>query len=262
MSQRRELKEDIYIKRIAGQGVFNFILIHNAGGCHRMFTYQIDTLLRYGDVILFDLPGHGESKPIKDNGIQHSSKLIARISQFYSLDNIWLIGLNNGANIALNTLQNNLIEISGMILIDPPLFMDKEFVSEIKTFILKLKDDAYEDFIHSMVTELLEDSSQEKRDIAYKAFMSVDRNALKEMFLSLLAWDKDSKRILAATKTPSLCILTNEHHCTFEAIKKVAPNFTLGKVIGSKCWATLEVPKQVNAMIERYLSLQKASASQ
>ena len=34
-----------------------------------------------------------------------------------------------------------------------------------------------------------------------------------------------------------------------------ASQFEIGKVVGSKCWATLEVPEQVNAMMARFLQI-------
>ena len=33
--------DQIFSKKIAGQGPMNFILIHNAGGSNNMFTYQV-----------------------------------------------------------------------------------------------------------------------------------------------------------------------------------------------------------------------------
>ena len=247
------LPKSIYIKKLKGKGPLNFILIHNAGGCHKMFTHQIEMLLKYGTVVLLDLPGHGESPAVKENSIEESSELIYNIYKHYSLDNLFLIGLNNGANIALNTLHSFNIPANGLVLIDPPLFMKKDFVAEIETFILTLKADSYKDFIHSMVTKLLAKSEQKNIDIAFQAFMKVDKTSLQEIFQSLIAWDKKAKSILSSIDIPSLCILTDEHHCTFAKVKKIAPEFMLGKVIASKCWATLEVPTQVNAMIESFL---------
>jgi hypothetical protein len=38
-------------------------------------------------------------------------------------------------------------------------------------------------------------------------------------------------------------------------MRREAPQFEIGKVVGSKCWATLEVPEQLNAMITRFLKI-------
>jgi len=81
----------------------------------------------------------------------------------------------------------------------------------------------------------------------------VNRKALAEIFKGLLEWDTASAGSLKKILYPTLCILTDEHHCTFEKIRRQAPQFEIGKVVGSKCWATLEVPEQVNTMIARFL---------
>lgn len=148
-----------------------------------------------------------------------------------------------------------------MVLIDPPLFLSNGFIQEIGLFIKNLTSSSYEEFINLLVDDLLVNSNKINRTIAFESFMTVDKESLKEMFESLIEWDKRSKSILPLINIPSLCVLTNEHHCNFESIKTIAPKFTLGKVIESKCWATLDVPEQVNAMIERFLIIHNTSKS-
>ena len=250
------LLNEIYSKKITGEGPLNFILIHNAGGCHKMFTYQVKMLLIYGNVVLLDLPGHGSSAPYNQNSINHSSELIHEICKYYALDNIWLIGLNNGANIAINTVHMGQIKPCGMVLIDPLLSLNNDSIKEINIFIKKINSPSYEEFINLLVEDLLANSNQINKEIALNSFMKVDKKCLKEMFQSLINSNKFSESIFSSIDISTLCILTNEHHCTFDTIKKIAPKFILGKVIESKCWATLEVPEQVNAMIERFLVVQ------
>ena len=128
------ISPDLYIKTIAGKGKFNFILIHNTGGNHNMFSDQVDCLLEHSNVILLDLPGHGKSSAEKNYTIQDSSLLISTICHDYALDNICIIGLNNGANIAINTAYQHQLPLVKMILIDPPLFLETPFINEINFF--------------------------------------------------------------------------------------------------------------------------------
>ncbi len=60
--------------------------------------------------------------------------------------------------------------------------------------------------------------------------------------------------VLKKITCQTLCILTDEHHCSYAKMRQAAPDFEIGKVIRSKCWATLEVPQQVNSMIVRFLT--------
>ena len=231
------------------------MLIHNAGGDRNFFTYQVKTLKKHGNILLLDLPGHGNSPAMDKNSITDSSNIIYEICKELNLSNICLIGLNNGANIALNIFSQNDLPINSMILIDPPLFMNEKFVKEINEFIGILIGGYLEDFINSLVNNLFIKTDEINKNIALNSFMSSDKNSLQEMFKSLIEWDKNSENVLKNIRCQTLCILTDEHHCSYNKLKGIAPSFEIGKVIGSKCWATLEVPEQINAMIERFLDI-------
>lgn len=247
---------EIYLKKISGKGDLNFFLIHNAGSDHRFFTHQVSILKEFGDVILMDMPGSGGSGLVTDYSMKGLSQLVKKICLKMGLKNICLMGLNNGSNIAIETAIHQNLDVQKLILIDPPIFMESSFIEEIESFIELIKDNKFDStFVHSIVEDLFLNAPQDAKDIAFSAFNQVDKGALQAIFQGLIEWDKKSKGILKKIDCPTLCILTDEHHCTFEKMKKEAPHFELGKVIGSKCWATLEVPEQVNAMIKRFLNL-------
>lgn len=249
---------EVFIKKTKGSGNLNFILIPNAGGDHHFFKYQINMLKKFGDIIQLDLPGHGKSPIAENPNINSTSRLILDICEKKSLENICLIGLNNGASIAINTLSLGKNKIKSLILIDPPVFLDKDFIKEIRVFINKLDLESanYKYFIDELVNNILANSNNENKIIAKNSFLSADKESLKIMFSSLLEWDKkDAKKQIKNINCPTLCILTDEHHCSYQRIKQENSNLEIGKVIGSKCWATLEAPDQVNSMIERFLEL-------
>ncbi len=250
------MSNSLYYQKMTGQGIFNFILIHNAGGDHNFFFYQAEILKLFGNIYFLDLPGHGNSPVQPNNRIEDSANIVEHVIQENNLDKVILVGLNNGANVAIETYQKNHQAIKKLILIDPPLFLENGFVSEIKQFIQALAiEDSYEQFVGGLVDELLEHSTDQNKNIARAAFLKVDKASLQDMFASLIEWDKSVVNKLKNIKCPVLCIVTDEHHCSFDKLKLYAPNFTVGKVIGSKCWATLEVPEQINAMISRFLNM-------
>lgn len=75
------------------------------------------------------------------------------------------------------------------------------------------------------------------------------------MFQSLIDWSSHENKVVQGISCPTLCLITDEHHCSYQELKAKAPDFQLGKVVASKCWATLEVPEQVNAMLERFMHI-------
>lgn len=255
---------DIFVEKLSGAGDLNFVLIHNAGSDHRFFTHQIEMLRKFGDVVQLDLPGSGKSQPISSYKMRDLSSIIASICRKLFLKNICLIGLNNGANIAIDAALHQSLAIEKLILIDPPIFMDNSFVREINAYIENLeKAEFNQQYVESFVNALFINTDSINKEIAASAFNGVNKKSLLGIFKGLLEWDAASTGILKKIACPTLCILTDEHHCTYEKMHREAPQFEIGKVVGSKCWATLEVPEQVNAMIARFLkvhaSLEKTS---
>lgn len=248
---------EIFSEKLQGKGSLNFILIHNAGGSRHFFTHQIELLKKYGDVIWLDLPGHNESKGMSNYQMSDLSSIVNQVCENLSLKNICLIGLNNGASIVIDLAVNYSLPIKSLILIDPPIFMEKSFIAEINDFINQLEREDYSKFVTSLVDNLFIHTDSRNKEIATHAFNNVDKKALQDIFKGLIEWDAQSSGKLKNIAYPTLCILTDEHHCTYNKLHQEGPQFEIGKVIGSKCWATLEVPDQINAMIERFLILNR-----
>ncbi|CAN5388874.1 alpha/beta hydrolase [soil metagenome] len=250
---------EIFVEKLQGNGSLNFILIHNAGGNHHFFIHQIELLKKYGDVIWLDLPGHSESKGISRYQMSDLSSIVNQICKNLFLKNICLIGLNNGADIVIDIAINYPLPIKNIILIDPPIFMEPPFIAEINEFISQTRGEDYSKFVTSLVDALFIHTNNQNKEIATNAFNKVDKKVLQNIFKGLIEWDVQSVGKLKNILYPTLCILTDEHHCTYDKLRQEAPQFEVGKVIGSKCWATLEVPDQVNAMMERFLILRNAT---
>lgn len=256
MSFREIAEATIFIERIPGKENLNFLLLHNAGGNHHFFAQQLDTLKQYGSIIQLDLPGHGASSALTDNSMDNLAKLVTQIYQPYKDQPLCLVGLNNGANLAMHVATTEALPLHSLILIDPPMLMNASFVAEIKQFIQQLENDNadYSAFIEAMVTQLLPGVDVVQQNIARQAFLQVNKESLSATFQSLINWDLQTVVCLQKIILPTLCILTDEHHCTYEKVQRYAPQFTLGKVIDSKCWATLAVPQQLNAMMAQFLT--------
>lgn len=247
---------EIYVETHPGSGSQNFLLIHNAGSDHRFFKHQIETLQAFGSVTLFDLPGSGKSQPAASYQMKDLASLTLEIARQLHLKNICLIGLNNGANIAIEAALQNKVPIERLILIDPPIFLSSSFAQEIRAYIQSLETAQFDaPFVTSFVDALFIQTDSSTKEIAISAFSQVDKQALRAIFTGLLEWDAHSSGLLKKIAQPTLCILTDEHHCSYDKMRREAPHFEIGKVVGSKCWATLEVPEQINAMISRFLTL-------
>ena len=187
---------EIFVEKLPGAGKLNFVLIHNAGSAHRFFTHQIEMLRLFGDVVQLDLPGSGKSHPISSYKMRDLSSVIAAICRKLSLKNICLIGLNNGANIAIDTALHQSLAIEKLILIDPPIFMDKPFIDEINAYIESLEKANFDhQYVASFVDALFLNTNSSNKEIAASAFNSVNKKSLSGIFRGLLEWDAKSAGI-------------------------------------------------------------------
>lgn len=248
--------QEFFAEKIKGNGSYNFILIHNAGGNHQFYRYQIDTLKKYGDIVWLDLPGHNKSKgsTLSSYTTNDLSSFIVKIAKHFLLQNVCLIGLNNGANIALNIVLNRMMPVERLILVDPILFMNEEFIGEINYFIKRFAEPELAEFLASLGDAFFIKTTEINKKIAIDSFANVDIRSLQEVFRGLIASNVDLTN-LSNINLPALAILTNEHHCPYAPLKQSAPHIQISKVVNSKNWATLEVPDQINPMIESFLSL-------
>ena len=69
----------------------------------------------------------------------------------------------------------------------------------------------------------------------------------------MFAWD--SAAAAAACKVPALYIDTGTPNADLQRFHELCPQLVIGKTVGSGHFLELEVPEQVNAMIERFLAI-------
>lgn len=249
-------QENIFYEEY-GEGKNIFLLLHNAGGNRRFFDYQIDILKNICRVIAIDLPGHGKSSAnLPTYSIKEYADVIIQFCSKLGIEKINIIGLNNGANIAVEIANLNTSLVKNLILIDPPLFMNEHFIGEIKTFITQLSNSTLNEFIETLSFNSFIKGTEKTKKIAEAAFKAASPNILASIFSDLIEWDKTALKKIANLTIPVLCIITDEHHCAFNKLQSCNNKIEIGKVVYSRCWATLEVPEQVNPMILRFLEIQ------
>lgn len=246
-------EETLFFEK-AGAGDNTFILIHNACGNHHFFTHQMDALSKHGTVYAIDMPGHGHSLAKKNTySTLDFANLIAGIIKKLNLKNIYLLGLNNGANVSLELSLNKNVDIKQLLLIAPLLFLDENFVAEVNHLITHFQSPNMDTLIENLGKNFIKTDEKNKK-IAREAFQTVSKPVAISICRDLLEWSKNSKAKLLHLFVSTLIILTDDH-CPYAPLVGLNPFISVAKVVGSKCWATLEVPEQINAMIERTIEL-------
>ena len=247
---------NLFSKRVPGKGSRTFVCTHNAGGNHQFFERLVPELLELGDFLLWDLPAHGQSPATEEPLQQRYAKCLLELCREQHLDQVVMIGLNNGANIVLEAILMDSLPIEGAILIDPPLQLEAGFKKEIQGFIQELeKESTYQDFVDSLISSNQVHLDHTAESITRSAFLEVDRPLLAQLFQDLLQRDPLLCSMLSKIDIPLLTVLTDEHHLSLSKAKQILPQSSIAMLCHTKCWASLEVPEQLAATIKRFAAI-------
>ena len=252
--EKSQLK--LYYKEISNiKGKENFLMLHNAGGAHSFFKYQIPFLQNFGRVIAVDLLGHGKSsKPKREYTIFSYAEDILSFCKSLNLNNVTIIGLNYGANVSIEIANINQSFIKRLILIEPPIFInntDKQLALERTKYLASTKK---EEYVKNLIKESFIKVDPKIKTQVLKAYQNVPQEVLVSIYKNLIEWDSNIEQKIQAIKIPNLYVLTDAMLCPIDKLIKYN-NITISKVVGSSYWATLEVPEQINAMISRLILL-------
>lgn len=252
INEKSDEQLDLWHK-IEGEGKRHFVLIHNAGGDHNFLNEQCLFLSKLGKVLTLDLKGHGASP--KSEGDYKFSTLAKEIKQLCDqngIKNATVVGLNIGANIALELALNSDL-VAALVLIEPPILMNRKTIKMIKKELKEFKKSTTEVIAKRVVEHAIFRSSLENQYMAIKAFQESSVFAREKMYEHLLVENWNYLKKLRLLESPILIIQTSFPFTSKQDLVAACPQVLYGQVVGSGPWATVEVPDQVNAMIERFV---------
>jgi len=247
-------KQTIFFKK-EGRGAAHFALFHNAGANHLFMRKLFAHLKKQGVALTFDWPGHGksESRADGDYSVEAQGEMIAELLMKQGGKKWAIVGLNFGANLAVEVANIHPNLVSHLVLIEPPILLPPESVHWVEGLIKDLRELPPKTYGKKNAKEIfLFPPLPEDRKIVEKAYELIDRDIYIATFKAFLNWDKGASEKLKALKMPVLHLLTTNPFCRY--LSEYIPHVVTGRVVGSGYWAPLEVPSQVNAMIDRFLS--------
>lgn len=240
--------------RTSGAGKKAFIFIHNAGGNLHFMDYQFHHLSSKGRVVSIDLRGHGESdKPDKNYTVSVYANDIISLYKELAIEEATIIGLNYGGVIAIELANMIPNLVSQLVLIDPPVLMEPWVRELIQNHIDELQDPALKSFSQHLVASVIIEAEEKDRKMAIRAFDTTPKSALISTYQDLLDWDNSSDAKIGQCTLPILNIQSSRPFCSESSMRNLCPHLINGQVVNSGPWATLEVPDQVNAMLDRFL---------
>lgn len=239
-----------------GAGEFSYLLIHGVGANRSFFASIFEHLMQKGRVVNVDLRGHGKSsQPNQPYLMETYAEDLGWLVQELQLNQIIVIGHSMGGNIALEFARRFPDRIKGLVLLDAWLFWTESASLFFAERLKELQSPQYATHLRALV-EMRCLPTDRHKDVVRNSFLSTPQHVWCSSLESMRQWDKQcAAAAVRSCRVPTLYIQTDALQVDLEQFHLYFySRVILGKVVGSGHFCNLEVPEQVNAMLDRFVS--------
>jgi len=140
-----------------------------------------------------------------------------------------------------------------VVTLDSPVVAPQALLDSLAPAIQGLRTPAYRD-VQKQIADMLflPTDNQEQRARIVAGMANVPQHVAASAFQHAFY---DTAETVAAIKVPLLVLSAAQSFSDLARLRTVCPSVTTGQTVGAGHFHQLEVPGQVNAMIERFLTL-------
>jgi len=234
------------------------VFIHGWACDHTYLAPQIEHFSHSHRVLGADLRGHGASdKPEQEYTMPGLAADVAWLCGRLAIEKPVLIGHSMGALVALELLAGAPDGAAAVVALDAPIVMPPHRHAQLRRACERLTgpnfDHAVRRFVESMF--LPTDDPVRKASIVER-MTSGPRQVLISAMNQFLACASASAATAGPISVPLLAVASaGGHMADLDRLRELCPRLSLGQTVGAGHFHQLEVPDQVNAMIERFLAV-------
>jgi pimeloyl-ACP methyl ester carboxylesterase len=231
------------------------LLIHGWCGDHTHFAPQFEHFAsRDHPVVAVDLRGHG--KPHQSYTMQLFADDLAWMCAQIGLEKPVVIGHSMGGVVTLALAMRYPDLPSAIVMVEAPVVRPADARAALPRFLEQLRGADYREVIRGYVSNVLfifSDDQERKERIVQQM------SSAPSMWLwrQSRARDYDPTEAGGGLTVPGLYVAANEPQPRSDMgrFREMFPQVLDGKTVGSGHFCQLEVPEQVNAMIDRFLAI-------
>jgi pimeloyl-ACP methyl ester carboxylesterase len=238
----------------AGLGNPAFIFIHGGGADTSHLAPQFDFFARRGTAINVDLRGYGKSdKPTLYGTIPQYADDIACLCRDLKITSPIVVGHSMGGMVAVELAARHPVLPAAIVLISSGVLFPKAALEDEDKVLRGLRSANYRTAIQALIDQICLPSDRFKSHIE-DTFFAVPQRQWVAHFETMFAWDKVAPERVSACKLPILYIEDSGGcYSDLPRFSNLCPQLVIGKTVGSGHFPTLEIPEQVNSMIERFI---------
>lgn len=238
-----------------GEGDPPLMLVHG-WACRRSHMRRLATDLSANhETLNLDLLGHGDSDaPHVDYRLDRLALgLAAAIEQQLGRPAV-VIGHSMGAAVTLELIRMRPALVRAAVLLDcTPIVRDPQVTSMMEHHRVVFAAPEYLDEMEPFVRSLfIPESPPEIVEQVVEDMLACPQHVISSAMHAMADWDGPAA--LGAARTPLLHISTGAFGTGVE-LAGLAPDLRLGLAVGTGHFLQMEVPAQVEAMIERFLDI-------
>jgi pimeloyl-ACP methyl ester carboxylesterase len=237
-----------------GAGKPPFVFVHGWTCDRSFFAPQAEHFSRRHRVVSLDLRGHGASdKPDGTYTIASAADDVAYVIEQLGLGKAIAVGHSSGGSIALQLAAAHPERVAAIVMVDPaPFVISPELRAGFEGLAAAIEAGNQEPRRQFITQNLFLPTSDRKLvESVVSAMLAAPSHVAASVLKGIVAFD--GAVVAAQCSVPALHLAATPPFNPPHLMTQWLPHVVNGWVVGSGHFSQLEVPDQVNAMIEGFL---------
>jgi pimeloyl-ACP methyl ester carboxylesterase len=236
------------------------VLVHGWCCNRTYFAPQTERFARDHRVISVDLRGHGDSDaPEGDYSMPAFADDVAWMCRELGATNVVAVGHSMGGSVVAFLAARHSSLVKAMVAVDSAIISSERFVGIITPVLEKLSGEGYLEASRVMVEAMFD--PEDEPELRARILREMTSAPQHVMVGSMRGNAEAFPETLGRIEQPSLLISAGRFPVDLVKLREVAPRLRYAQTVGSGHFNQLEVPEQVNAMIERFLAIDVVAES-
>ena len=238
----------------AGSGGPALLFVHGFGGNSTHFADQLEYFKRRHRVVALDRRGHGRSdKPEGPYAIPAIAEEVRWTVRERGLHKPVLVVHSQGG-LGLEIVAQDPDLVSALVVLDAPVDPPAEVRAQLEQLLLGLRSPHYKEALDAMCEHMIFAPTDDKarRAALHGALAGLPQHVLVATWEAFLT--HDPAPVAKRCKVPLLYV-GGVMPCNEATLRGTVPHAMIGRAIGSGHFIQCDAAAQVNAMIEKFLTL-------